>query len=133
MRKFTMPAALGLCLALAAPMVARAEDAKTGPEPKTADAVQAVDDAWGRAETRGDDAFVDQLLLPDYRSVRPDGKVDSKTAIISGARKHANDPDFAKKMRDWNASHPERGEVVIVGDTAILTWVLASPGGEPVL
>ncbi len=134
MRKFAIPAALGLCLALVVPMAAAAQDAKAGPEPKTADAVRAADDAWGQAEMRGDAAFVDQLLLPDYRSVRPNGKADGKTAIIGGARKRANDPDSAKKTLDWRASHPERGDVVIVGDTAILTWVLTTPGaGEPVL
>ncbi len=132
MRKFAVSATLGLCLVLAMPMAATARDAKA--EPKTADAVRAADDAWGQAEMRGDAAFVDQLLLPDYRSVRPEGKADGKTAIVGGARKRANDPAAAQKMLDWHANHPERADVVIVGDTAILTWVLTTPGAsEPVL
>ncbi len=134
MCKLTMPAVFGLCLVSAMPMMARPDKADAEAETKTADAVRAVDDAWGRAELSGDVAFVDQVLLSDYRSVRPDGTVDNKTAILRGARMHPGDPGFANKMRDWRASHPERADVVIAGDTAVLTWILTTPGGgQPVL
>jgi len=131
MRLFPLSAALAVCAALAVPLVAAAG---TAAEPRTADAVRAADEAWSAAETRGDAAFVEQLLLPDYRSVQPDGRVHGKAAIVAGAAKRATDPAAAEKARAWLASHPYRGDVVITGDTAVLTAVLTTPGkDEPIL
>ena len=91
-------------------------------EPHTAAAVRAADDAWGAAEVRGDAAFVDRLLLPDYRSVGPTGSVTTKVAIVDHARARGPSSDMVAQVAAWKAAHPTRADVVIVGDTAVLTW-----------
>ena len=94
---------------------------------KTEVAVLAADDAWGEAEISGDAAFVDDLLLPDYRSVSGDGKTLDKAAIVAGARRQTGSPEARAKVAAWKSAHPSRGEVKLFGDTAILTWVSTAP------
>lgn len=103
-------------------------------EPKTAAAVLAADDAWGAAEVRGDVDFIDHLLLPEYRSIGPTGKVTTKATIVEHTRKRACSADEQAKAQAavaaWKAAHPSRADVVLVGDTAVLTWILLKPGSD---
>lgn len=100
-------------------------------QPKTAAAVIAADDAWGEAEKKGDAAFVEQLLVSDYRSIGADGKVTTKAMIVEHTRTRGASSEYAQKVDDWKAAHPEHAEVVISGDTAILTWVAdQAPAGR---
>jgi hypothetical protein len=95
-------------------------------EPKTAAAVKAVDDAWGDAEAKGDAAFVDQLLLPNYRSIGNTGKATTKETIVEHTTKQRA-PDYAKKVADWKAQHPSRADVRLFGDTAVVNWTSTAP------
>lgn len=108
----------------------------SAPEEKTAAAVLAADDAWGAAEVRGDATFVDWLLIPDYRSVNPNGTVTAKAKIVAGAKARSGSSkaaDMAVSVAAWKAAHPMRGDVVLFGDTAVLNWISIRPGaGEPV-
>ncbi|MBA3895596.1 MAG: nuclear transport factor 2 family protein [Sphingomonadaceae bacterium] len=102
-------------------------------EPRTAAAVVAADDAWGSAEVMGDAAFVDALLMPEYRSVGADGHVTDKATIVAHTRSHAKSPEFAAKVVAWKDAHPERADVTLFGDTAIVRWISTKPGGgDPV-
>lgn len=105
------------------------------PEEKTAAAVLAADDAWGAAEVRGDAAFVDWLLMPDYRSVNPNGTVTPKAKIVDGAKSRSGSKaaEMAVSVAAWKVAHPMRGDVALFGDTAVLTWIsIRSDAGEPV-
>ena len=97
-------------------------------EPRTEAAVIAADDGWGEAEDAGNSAFVDALLLPEYRSISSDGSVHDKAAILASVKKHAGTPTSAADTAKWKAAHPSRTSVVITGDTAILTFTLDRPG-----
>ncbi len=100
---------------------------------RDAAAVLAVDEAWTDAEIRGDASFVDALLLPEYRSIGANGKITDKAAIVASSLKRGSHSDFGKTVAAYRATHPMRGDVVINGDTAILTWVsLVSGKGEPI-
>jgi hypothetical protein len=102
-------------------------------QPKTAEAVLAADDAWLKAEVAGDTAALDQLLMPEYRTVAASGKVADKAMLIAHARKAGGSPELAAQVAAWKAAHPIRGEVSIFGDTAVLRWVLIKPeNGDPV-
>jgi hypothetical protein len=120
MRRLAMLAVI-LPLALSALSSA----AHAADEPRTAAAVKAADDGWADAETRGDTAYIDRLLMPEYRSVSTDGKVTTKVMIVAGAAKHKGDNAFAAEVASWRAAHPSRAEVQIDGDTAILSWIAA--------
>jgi hypothetical protein len=89
-------------------------------------AVRASDDAWSEAEQRGDVQFVDRLLLPDYRSVGPDGTVHTKADILGNTRRNGGSDQARKRVADWKARHPTNTSVKIEGDTAILTFVSAT-------
>jgi hypothetical protein len=49
----------------------QASRAQSPEEPRTAEAVMTVDKGWTVAEEKGDVAYVDALLLPEYRSISP--------------------------------------------------------------
>jgi hypothetical protein len=93
---------------------------------KTSAAVIAVDKHWGEAELAGDNAYLDDLLLPEYRTVEPTGVAHGKSR---GARKPAT-PEEQAKAKNWLATHAIEAKVVISGDTAVLTWYDPSLGPE---
>jgi hypothetical protein len=100
------------------------------PQPKTADAVIAADDGWSKAEETGDAAYVDNLLLPDYRSVNADGSVHDKAAILTSTRKNVGSTARTVADEKWRAAHPMGTTAVVQGDTAILTFYLKPLGPE---
>jgi hypothetical protein len=99
-------------------------------QPKTAAAVIAADEGWLKAEETGDTAYVDNLLLPEYRSVNADGSVHDKAAILASA--HKNVGSTARTLADekWLAAHPMGTAVLIQGDTAIVTFYLKPLGPQ---
>jgi hypothetical protein len=92
------------------------------PEPRTQIAVIAVDDGWEEAELSGNTAYVDALLLPEYRSISADGSIHDKAAILDSTRKAS--AERAAKINAWMTQHPMRKSVTMEGDTAILTFTL---------
>lgn len=114
----------------AAPTLAQTPYRPSSADARTADAVKAVDDAWGKAEESGDVAYVDWLLLPGYQSVGHAGEIKTKDAILSNARPHPGSSDRAAKIAAWKVAHPIRPEVSIFGDTAVLTWFSMKPGAS---
>jgi hypothetical protein len=85
-------------------------------------AVIAVDQHWLEAELGGDTAWLDDMLLPEYRSVGPDGVVHPKAAIMAHAAKNRGSDVERNKVEAWLKTHPSGKAVVIHGDTAILSF-----------
>jgi hypothetical protein len=102
-------------------------------EPKTADAVVKADAAWGDAETRGDGDYLEQLLLPGYVSIGEKGKITTREAIISHARARGASSAYAAEVAAWRAAHPQRAQVSMNKDTAIVKWTATGANGEVVL
>ena len=97
----------------------------------TVAAVRAVEDHWSRAELDGEIGYLDQLLLPEYRSVSPDGSVHPKAAIIAGAKKNAANRAAAQAAVDsFLKAHPWRTDVVLQGNTAVITFVSLVPASH---
>ena len=89
---------------------------------RTEAAVMAVDQHWMDAELDGDSAWLDTMLLPEYRSVSADGTVHTKAALLAHAAKNRGDDAERREVEAWLKAHPSRQAVVIRGDTAILTF-----------
>ena len=104
--------------------------ARATPQPKTAAAVMAADDGWLKAEETGDTAYIDNLLLPEYRSVNADGSVHDKAAILASTRKNAGSTARSVADEKWLAAHPMGTTALIQGDTAIVTFYLKPLGPE---
>lgn len=85
-------------------------------------AVIAVDQHWLEAELGGDTAYLDDLLLPEYRSVGVDGVAHPKAAIMAHAAKNRGSDEERNKVEAWLKTHPSGKSVVIHGDTAILSF-----------
>jgi|GEM_PF-840581 len=81
-------------------------------------AVIAVDQHWGDAELDGDNTYLDQLLLPEYRTVDADGVAHPRSAV---ARKPASDKD-RRTTEAWLKAHPSGKTVVMHGDVAVLSF-----------
>jgi hypothetical protein len=124
------PALLSLAASLLLLPHSLAAASFTAPQPKTADAVKAADDNWEKAEERGDVAYVDDLLMPGYRSVNADGTVHDKAAILANARNNLGSAEHAEKVAKWLAAHPMGSSVLIQGDTAVVTFYSKPLGPE---
>lgn len=85
-------------------------------------AVIAVDQHWLEAELDGDTAWLDAMLLPEYRSISPDGSVHPKAAILAHAARNRGSDEARRKVEAWLKAHPSGKSVVIRGDTAILSF-----------
>lgn len=120
-----------LFVLFASPLARAFAQQPKAPEPHTAAAVIADDDAWGKAEQSGDAAFVDTLLLPQYRSIDAAGKTHDKAAILTSTRKAS--PQRDAMIASWKAAHPSLTSVELNGDTAILTFTLNKPGTPPAI
>ena len=99
---------------------------------RTAGAVLAVDQRWSDAETDGDTAWLEQMLLPEYRSVNSKGVATPKAGIVAHAAKSRGlDKDKQKQMVEaWRKAHPSESKVVLHGDTAILTFYDPAQGPQ---
>lgn len=86
--------------------------------------VMAVDNHWSIAELTGDTDYLNQMLLPEYRSVNTDGTAHSKDAIVAGAAKRkGTDPAKAKlEFATYQKDHPYGSAVVIQGTTAVVSF-----------
>src|SRR5690348_14229445 len=117
----------GLWLAaavVAAHAMAAARDGAVDETARTAAAVMAVDQHWSDAETDGDTAWLEQMLLPEYRSVNNKGVATPKAGIVAHAAKSRGlGKDKQKQMVEaWRKAHPSESKVVLHGDTAIITF-----------
>jgi len=115
-----------LCVALVtsfgAPATARAANTPADEAARTDSAVIAVDDHWLEAEVSGDTAWLDAMLMPDYRSISPEGKVLDKPRLLANAVKNRGSDTMRRKVDAWIKTHPTRKAVVMHGDVAILSF-----------
>jgi hypothetical protein len=85
-------------------------------------AVLAVEDRWLRAEGTGDTAWLEQMLLPAYRSVSADGTVHDRKAIVESARKNQGSDRAMRQIEAYLEAHPSGKAVLIEGDLAIVSF-----------
>lgn len=102
--------------------VASATGADANETRRSEAAVIAVDQHWLEAELGGDTAYLEQLLLPEYRSVDANGAVHSRAAIVAHAARNRGSDAQRRKVEAWLKAHPSGQSVVIHGDTAILSF-----------
>ncbi|GLQ95758.1 nuclear transport factor 2 family protein [Dyella mobilis] len=108
-------------------MDAQAQDAMNAPSDETQHseaAVMAVDQHWSIAELSGNTAWLDQMLLPEYRSIGDTGMAHDKQAIIANAatRKGTDLAKAQQQMETYRQEHPYGSAVTIRGDTAVVTF-----------
>lgn len=109
-------------LAATASIPAHAQERNVEEASRTSAAVIAVDDHWLQAEMGGDTAWLDAMLMPDYRSISPEGKVLDKPTLLAHAEKNRDSDEMRKKVDAWLKAHPTRKSVVMHGDVAILSF-----------
>jgi hypothetical protein len=91
---------------------------------RTEASVMAVDRHWSIAELTGDTDWLNQMLLPEYRSVNTDGTAHSKEAIVAGAMKRKG-TDLAKardQFATYQKEHPYGSAVIVHDNTAIVSF-----------
>jgi hypothetical protein len=49
---------------------------------------------------------------------------------VANTQKHAGSPEYAAKVKQWMADHPQETSVMLRGDTAVVTFYLKSLGPE---
>ena len=117
-----------------APSICHAQATRAAREAqKTVAAVKAVDDHWGEAENHGDTTYLNQLLLPGYRSVSPDGSAHSRSQILARAAKRIDRAASAKAVADsatYVTAHPSGISVLLQDNTAVLSFYSKALGPE---
>lgn len=101
---------------------ALAADMKADEGARTSQAVIAVDDHWSQAEVSGDTAWLDSMLLPQYRSIGADGRILDKTTLLAHAAKNRGSDKMRKMVAAWVKAHPTGKSVVMRGNVAILSF-----------
>ena len=96
----------------------------------SAAAVPAVEQHWTRAEESGDDAWLEQMLLPEYRSVTPEGVAHPKAAIVAGAKKNRDSDATRLADEAYRKAHPYGTSVVLQGDLAIVSFYDPALGAQ---
>jgi hypothetical protein len=120
--------ALFACVMVLSPaMPIHAQDAAPGSADETQPTkagVMAVDEHWSLAEMTGDTAWLDQMLLPEYRSVSNTGVAHEKATIIAGAakRKGASLDKARLDFAAYQKQHPYGTAVAVHGNTAIVSF-----------
>jgi hypothetical protein len=90
---------------------------------RTEAALKRVDDHWGDAETDGDVAYLEQLLVPEYRSIDPKGGSHVRAMILDHARRNRGHAAEARKVVDaYKQAHPTEMMVIIHGDVGIVSY-----------
>jgi hypothetical protein len=103
--------------AAAAPAAAPAAEAEA-----TEAGLRAVVQHWDDAELEGDVAYLEQLMLPGYRSVDAKGESHPRAAILEHAKHNAGSAE-ARKTRDaFMKAHPTELSVTLRGDLAIVAY-----------
>ncbi|HKT27199.1 nuclear transport factor 2 family protein [Dyella sp.] len=119
--------AIALLACLVIPLHTMAADAaqmSVDETQQTQAGVMATDTHWSLAEMTGDTAWLDQMLLPEYRSVGNSGLVHAKDAILAGAakRKGTSLEQAQLKFAEYQRQHPYGSAVVVHGNTAVITF-----------
>lgn len=92
----------------------------------------AADEHWSLAEGTGDIAYLDQMLLPEYRSVNTDGTAYSKEQLVKGAAKRSGTSvaTAMAKMAAYKQAHPYGTSVVLHDNLAILSFYDPALGAQ---
>jgi hypothetical protein len=125
-------AAFATCV-LVAPAHSQQSSSPAADETRRTEAgVIATDNHWSLAEETGDTAYLDEMLLPAYRSVNDDGTAYSKAQILAGAAKRKG-TDLAtaqNKLAAYRSQHPYGTSVVIHDNTAIASFYDPARGAQ---
>jgi len=119
--------AAGLLGGLAAPANAapssRASAAAFGDETQhTEAALRAIVHHWDDAEQTGDISYLEELLVPEYRSVDAKGESHPRAMILQSARRNATSDAASKAAEAFKKAHPTEIAVVIRGEVAIVSY-----------
>lgn len=112
----------GLMVALVFCASATADAAKVDQAARTSEAVISVDEHWSQAEEQGDTAWLDSMLLPEYRSISADGRILDKKSLLAHATTNRGSGKMTKFVAAWRKTHPTSRSVVIRGDVAIISF-----------
>lgn len=115
----TIALVAALSIASVVPAVAAARETAIRVGGQTSDqdraAVIAAENGWEAAEVKGDVAFLDALLAPDYVSVSSNGNVYNKEQIKRGAQQQAaRDPNAQPALMDASSTIDIYGDLALV-------------------
>jgi hypothetical protein len=119
-----------LLATIAAPcLVAAAQESGRRPESRDPAGVLAAADDWIAAERMRNVAALGRRLTNRYRDYDADGRSHSKTELLDHAatRKDIWPGTADDVARAFHAKYPSRKEVVIEGDTAIISYHPVDP------
>jgi hypothetical protein len=86
-------------------------------------ALRAIVDHWGDAETDGDVAYLEQLLVSEYRSIDAKGASHVRAGIVDHAKRNRGHAAEAHKARDaYRQAHPTEKAVVIHGPVGVVSY-----------
>jgi ketosteroid isomerase-like protein len=123
MKLYTHPRrVLFVCaLAFLGAMARSAVAAGVPSQAETVATIRQLETRWTQAEATGDHAFLENLLMANYRSVSVSGKVRDKADIIAGAMRWKS-PAMRHMIESYMEVHHVATSVNVQGNTAIVTF-----------
>jgi hypothetical protein len=86
-------------------------------------ALRAIADHWGDAETEGDVAYLEQLLVPEYRSISANGASHIRAGILDHAKRNRGHAAEARKaVEAYKQAHPSEKAVVLHGAIGVVSY-----------
>ena len=92
--------------------------------------MRAVADHWETAEVEGDVAYLEQLLLPEYRSIDSKGVATAKAKILQRAKQNQGSDKGRREVAAYLQSHPIEMSVVIHGTVGIVSYFNPARGAQ---
>lgn len=97
---------------------------------RTAAGAIATTQHWLDAEVHGDVSYIDDLLLPEYRSVDGSGVAHPKAAIVASTRRNRGADSKAREVAAYLQAHPHGTRVAIQDNTAVVTYYAQALGAD---
>lgn len=124
-------ARFALLLAITICPMRRAAAADAVDETRATDAaLRAVVQHWSQAETDGDTAYLEQLLLPEYRSVDSKGMATPKAKIVDRAKRNQGSDRARHEAEAYRRTHPTEISVVIHGPIGVVSYFNPARGAQ---
>lgn len=97
---------------------------------RTAAGAIATTQHWLDAEVHGDVSYIDDLLLPEYRSVDGGGIAHPKAAIVASTGRNRGSDAKAREVAAYLQAHPHGTRVTIQDNTAVVTYYAQALGAD---
>jgi hypothetical protein len=84
--------------------------------------LRAVAEHWNAAERDGDVAFLEQLLVPEYRSIDAKGEAHPRAVILAYVKAKGGSAERRREVEAYKTAHPTQTAVTVHGTLGVVAY-----------